>query len=144
VKHPDRTAERNGAALPPVATPDEGGSILVVDDDAEHRDALADLLRISGFDVCTATDGADALRLVDSMEPALRLILLDVQMPVMDGWELLRQLRVHPRGRHIPVIVTSAADIPRDRLEGVPFFPKPLVVDALLAAVQTHLARRLR
>ena len=142
MKHLNGESEQAASATAALAaTPDEGGAILVVDDNPDEREALAELLRITGFAACTATDGADALRKLDSMSPPPALIVLDLDMPVMNGWQLLDELRAHASRRQIPVIVTSGSKPRRELLGGRPFFPKPLVVDALLSAIRAHLGR---
>jgi CheY-like chemotaxis protein len=83
------------------------GTILVVDDDADQRSCLAELLSRAGYDVAFATDGLDALELLGGgLRPVL--IVLDLTMPRMDGRSFLERLRVSARST-IPVLVTSAA-----------------------------------
>lgn len=79
--------------------------ILVVDDETLIRVNLGDLLRASGFEVTEASDGVEATRLAESENPDV--ILLDVNMPRMDGFAALRQLREDPTTEHIPVVMLS-------------------------------------
>jgi CheY-like chemotaxis protein len=82
-------------------------SILSVEDDQRSLEALAELLRYDGYAIVSARNGREALdRLADSPRPGL--ILLDLSMPVMDGWEFRRQQRSDPALAGIPVIVTAA------------------------------------
>jgi CheY-like chemotaxis protein len=80
--------------------------VLVVDDDDGIRDSIDMTLSDEGYQVLTATHGADALTLVDQHLPSL--ILLDMRMPVMDGWQFARAYRQRP-GPHAPIVVVTAA-----------------------------------
>ena len=117
-------------------------SILVVEDDAGAREALTDILRDEGFEVRGAANGREAL---DQLEGGMRpcVILLDLVMPVMDGWEFrqrqLREASLAP----IPVVVLTATA--GEGPEAVPpgdVLRKPVDFDALLARVERHCARR--
>jgi signal transduction histidine kinase/ActR/RegA family two-component response regulator len=83
------------------------GTVMIVDDDDVHRRALADMLQAAGYTVGEARDGLDALEQVRSGRPLPRLILLDLQMPRMDGWELMRQFRNDSALASIPVVLVS-------------------------------------
>jgi CheY-like chemotaxis protein len=107
--------------------------VLVVDDSRANRDALADLLSADGFVVSTAADGSEALDRLRS-EPAPDLILLDLMMPVMDGWAFLQEHRRDQALAHIPVVVVSALDRVRARaaaLGAADFLTKPVEPDQL-------------
>lgn len=80
--------------------------ILVVDDNPTNLKLVQVVLSTSGFEVCTAVDGQDALAQVEACQP--RLILTDLQMPVMDGLELTRQLKADERTRWIPVVALTS------------------------------------
>ena len=117
-------------------------SILVVEDDAGAREALSDILQEEGFDVSQAANGREAL---DQLEGGMRpcVILLDLVMPVMDGWEFrerqLRQASLAP----IPVVVLTATA--GEGPEAVPerdVLRKPVDFEALLARVESHCPRR--
>jgi CheY-like chemotaxis protein len=117
-------------------------SILVVEDDEGAREALSDILREEGFDVRLAANGREALeQLEEGMRPCV--ILLDLVMPVMDGWEFRqRQLR-HEGLAPIPVVVLTATA--GDGPEAVPasdVLRKPVDFDALLERVERHCVRR--
>jgi CheY-like chemotaxis protein len=81
-------------------------AILVVDDQRDARDMVAEYLSFRGFTVETATDGLEALDLAVRVHPAI--ILMDLTMPRMDGWEATRRLKADARTNHIPVIALSA------------------------------------
>ena len=97
-------AESFVAATPLVAP----GTLLVVDDQAMNRDVLSRRLRRQGHTVVTANDGVDALAVMQ--ETAFDLVLLDIMMPDMDGYEVLRRLKSDERLQHIPVVMISAVD----------------------------------
>ena len=82
------------------------GLLLVVDDDRDNRDVLSRRLKRQGHDVRTASNGSDALQLM--RETAFDLVLLDIMMPDMDGYEVLSQIKADDRLQHIPVIMISA------------------------------------
>ena len=99
---------------------DESSGVLVVEDDAENRELMARTLEKSGWEVSEAGNGQEALDMLPSLEP--RLILLDLMMPVMDGFGFLAALRAKPGWQHIPVIVITARDLTgedRERLNGM-------------------------
>lgn len=111
--------------------------ILVVDDDPAIRDVVADILEMSDYRVKTATNGAEALDFIRDEPPSA--VLLDLMMPVMDGWEFLRRCRDQERCAQVPVVVMSAArDIARaaSELGAQAYLSKPFDMDAVLAIVE--------
>jgi CheY-like chemotaxis protein len=112
--------------------------VLIVDDEADSREALGALLEHEGYRVVTAADGQQALCYLQE-RGAPCLILLDLKMPVMDGWTLLRRLQTEERFARIPVVVISGGLDRRTmaRLRGaVGFFAKPVRIEALLAEME--------
>jgi CheY-like chemotaxis protein len=112
--------------------------ILVVEDNAAARDALAALLEAAGYPVACAADGREALDHLGGPDRPC-LILLDLSMPVMDGWEFLARQRRSPSLAHVPVILVSAeGDLPRlaASLGVAGYFPKPVEADGLLRAIR--------
>jgi len=89
-----------------------GGIILVVDDHETSRDAKARSLRVAGFQTIEASTGADTLRLVGEQHP--RLVILDVQLPDLDGWEVCRRLKQNPATASVPVLQISATFVRKD------------------------------
>src|SRR5262245_24697691 len=85
------------------------GPILIVEDDADLRDMMAQLLTLEGFKTETVANGRDALEYLQKGDPP-DLILLDLMMPVMDGWEFRRRQREDPALANVPVVVLSALD----------------------------------
>jgi len=116
--------------------PNERRDILIVDDDPDIRDALGECLRYEGYGVHAAADGRDALdRLEFGLRPAV--ILLDLMMPVLNGFDVLHALRERPEWKSIPVVVVSAnRGYEADDLEGtVGILRKPVNIERLLAVV---------
>src|SRR6185503_13456436 len=96
------------SAVPPREMSDRNDvSVLVVDDDVDTREMVEQLLTAANYSVVTASDGREALELLETIRPAL--ILLDVQMPVMDGAEFRQQQRRDPALLRIPTVVISGA-----------------------------------
>jgi len=121
------------------------GDILVVDDDRPSRQALSTLLADHGCEVRSAPDGPTALMIVAADPPDL--ILLDVLMFEMDGYEVCRRLKTRPESCDIPVLFVSALGETVDRVQGfevggVDFITKPFQAEEVLARVATHLALR--
>jgi CheY-like chemotaxis protein len=131
---PDATSRRAHARVG-VPEPTRKGPILVVDDDPGIREFVELTLSDEGYEVKTAWHGAAALELAERFRPLV--ILLDMRMPVMDGWEFARQYRERP-GPHAPIVVVTAA---RDAIaraaqiaaDGV--LPKPFRLQQLLDVV---------
>lgn len=118
----------------------EQTKILVVDDEARMRKLMKDFLTIKGYQVIEAGDGEEAVEIFFQQKD-IALILLDVMMPKMDGWEVLKTIRLHSK---VPIIMLTARGEERDELQGFdlgvdeyiskPFSPKILVarVEAIL------------
>ena len=112
-----------------------GRPILVVDDDPTVRNLVSDLLRDAGYDPLPAADGEEALRLIEDTRPVL--VLLDIQMPNLDGASFARELRM--RLRQIPVIVVTGVARPdraADDANAVACLPKPFDNAALIRLVR--------
>lgn len=113
-------------------------TVLLVEDEADIREALIEVLGHSGFQVVGANNGVDALCYLRASPPPA-LILLDLMMPIMDGWEFRRRQREDPALADVPVVVLSALDQTRAAdLGGTAFLKKPLDFDRLLDLVRQH------
>jgi CheY-like chemotaxis protein len=114
-------------------------SVLIVDDDLDIREVLAETLEVRGFDVATAANGLDALRVLRSKSAQPSVILLDLMMPIMDGYGFLEERRLDPAIASIPLaIVTAGYGVDRDRLgNGVDIVPKPFDVPRLVGILHT-------
>ena len=116
-----------------------GHTLLIVDDDVDVRETLAELLANEGYSVLTAAHGAEALALLRDGGPVPCVILLDLMMPVMNGYEFRASQRVDAQLASIPVFVFSAGERHEERaLDATAFLRKPLDVDALLTALAQH------
>jgi DNA-binding NtrC family response regulator len=128
--------------LKPASTPEE---ILVVDDTPASLRLLTELLTGNGYRVRPATDGALALESVTVKAPGL--VLLDVSMPDMDGYEVCRRLKADEKTSRIPVIFISAFGDTRQKVTGfeaggIDYITKPFQAEEVLARVRTHLRLR--
>jgi CheY-like chemotaxis protein len=121
-----------------------GKDILIVEDDAATRDALALILGIEGYCVATAGDGREALDFLRRHSPPC-LILLDLMMPVLDGWTFRREQLADPALARIPVVILSAVDTPQEEaasLNAAGYIHKPVETAPLLATVRLFAAPR--
>jgi two-component system response regulator MprA len=110
-------------------------SVLVADDNVDLLEAMADALEMDGYSVLRAHNGREALEL--AADDSVCLILLDLSMPVMDGWEFLEQRKRIPRLAAIPVIVLSAYAWPKPSdAEGV--LQKPVTLDTIRRLVRCY------
>ncbi len=119
--------------------------ILVVDDSALMRRLLQQVLQAAGYDVVCAADGQEGLDKVAAEKPDL--VIMDRNMPKVDGMEALRTLRANPATRSLPVLVTSARLEPADAAEiqaagANGLVPKPFQSKQLLAIIRQHLSER--
>jgi len=110
--------------------------VLIVEDDADLREMMAQLLQLEGYKAEAVANGHDALRYLESGDRP-EVILLDLMMPVMDGWEFRRRQVQDPAIAKVPVVVLSALDQSRTLgLGGTAFLKKPLDFDRLLELVR--------
>lgn len=115
-------------------------TVFVVEDDADTREMLARFLELEGFNVATAANGRQALDLLEAGTPA-SVILLDLMMPIMDGWQFRREQARNARLSKIPVIVVSAAG--RDRIAQIDadaYLSKPVDLEELLSRITQYCA----
>jgi len=116
--------------------------ILVVDDNIVNQKVLSKVLESNGYNVDSASDGFEALTSIFNKKPDL--ILLDVQMPKMDGFEVCRRLKADPASEEIPVIFITASDTVESKVEGfnvgaVDYIARPLQMPEVLARVSNQL-----
>src|SRR5512139_516436 len=110
-------------------------TVLVVDDERDIREVVAEVLEGEGYEVLGARDGAEALGKLRAHHPAL--VLLDLMMPGMDGWEFCAARKREPDLCAIPVIVISALG-KVSGLDAAAFLQKPFAIDALVSAVRRY------
>ena len=121
-----------------------GELILVVEDNEKNRKLVRDVLTFKGYSIVEADNGEDGVRLAGERLP--KLILMDIQLPGIDGIEALRRIRANETTRAIPIIAVTASAMDRDRQQIMAagfdgYQSKPLNVREFLAAVAAILAR---
>lgn len=126
----------SGSVVRPRSRSDgQNDSVLVVDDDTSILDTVSAILSGEGYDVISAATGQEALEAVARKQPVL--ILLDMRMPVMDGWAVARALR--EEGITVPIVVMTAAESAKrwaDEVGAEGYLAKPFGLDELLATVE--------
>lgn len=127
---------------PAVTEGTDSARLLVVDDEATILQLLSASLRFVGYDVVTAANGPDAVRVAAATRPDL--VLLDVMMPDVDGFEVVQRLRT--AGRYVPVIFLTARDEVADRITGLAlggddYITKPFSLDEVLVRISAVLRR---
>ena len=123
---------------------DDGALVLVVDDEPDLRDLIALNIQSAGHRVRKAVDGASAVRAAHDETP--NVIVLDVMMPGVDGFEMLRQLKADPRLTAVPVVMVTALDDPESRIRGgiegaLRYVTKPFTRRELIGAIEDVLGK---
>jgi CheY-like chemotaxis protein len=118
-------------------------TILLVEDNEMNRDMLSRRLQRRGFEVVVALDGSEGVQLTRDLHPDL--ILMDLSLPVIDGWEATRQIKGDPATRSIPVIALTAHALATDAQKAQDagcddFDTKPVDLSRLLGKIEFHLA----
>jgi|SRR4051794_25315357 len=113
--------------------------ILIVEDDEMNRESLSRLLKRRGFEVIVGVDGQEGISLAQSEAPDI--ILMDMSLPVLDGWEATRQLKATPSTANVPVIALTAHAMASDRDRALQagcddFDTKPIELDRLLPKIR--------
>jgi CheY-like chemotaxis protein len=125
--------------------PAQGRAVLLIEDDPDIREAIGDVLAEEGYTVAMADTGQQGLDRLRA-EPLPDVILLDLMMPVMDGWKFREEQKQHPAWDAIPVIVLSAVGNTQERAESIGAsgcLRKPLDIDELLDMLQKVMPREL-
>ena len=114
-------------------------TVLVVDDDEMIQESIREVLADEGYEVVLAQNGMEALAMLrDGVQPTL--ILLDLMMPVMDGWQFRAEQKKDPKLAAIPVVViTAAGSAVKNTIEANEFMTKPVRLEDLLAVVKRYL-----
>jgi CheY-like chemotaxis protein len=110
-------------------------SILLIEDDKPIRDMLRNILELEGHSVACASNGQEGIEQLNGPKPP-DVILLDMMMPVMSGWDFLDFMRANASTSRIPVIVVSAYDEIAKSVHPDAFVPKPVQLKALLQAIE--------
>lgn len=121
--------------------------ILIVEDDAAIRDLLARRLNMAGYDAIFAEDGVRAI--MASVNAAPDLILMDMGLPILNGWQATERIRKRPETRHIPIIALTAYALSEDRYRALnigcdDFEAKPIDFDRLIRKIEKLLAESSR
>jgi CheY-like chemotaxis protein len=119
-------------------------TILVVEDNELNRDMLTRRLNRHGFETIVATDGREGVELTLSRQPDL--VLMDMSLPVLDGWEATRMIKSSPKGQSIPVIALTAHAMSGDRERALDsgcddYDTKPVEFQGLLSKIEALLAK---
>jgi CheY-like chemotaxis protein len=115
------------------------GPVLLVEDNELNREMLTRRLRRAGLEVVTAADGREALARMQEQQPAV--VLMDMSLPVLDGWTACRMAREDEQLRHIPIIALTAHAMEEDRVKAMKagcddYATKPVDFPALLAKIE--------
>ncbi len=116
-----------------------GKKILIVEDNEMNRDMLTRRLQRKGYDICVAEDGESGVAMATSEKPDL--ILMDMSLPVLDGWEATRRIKANPDLASIPIVGLSAHAMETDRVKALEagcddYDTKPVELERLLAIIQ--------
>ena len=113
-------------------------TVMVIEDDHDIRVSVRALLEDEGYKVLTVTNGLSALSTLERLAELPSLILLDLMLPVMDGWHFAERMRLNPRLANIPVVIMSAYEDPPPPEGVLGFLKKPVDDEALLRVVSAH------
>lgn len=122
-------------------------TILLVEDETEPAEMLANFLEMNGYQVLTAFDGKQALDFIENRSSEIHLAVLDIMVPFIDGREICRVIRKHPVLREIPVIFLTAKDKEKDEIEGLElgaddYISKPASLKLVKAHIESLLRRQ--
>ncbi len=117
--------------------------VLYVEDAAVIRDTITQLLEMSGYEVAYAKNGREGVEKTIEWQP--HVVLMDLRMPIMDGYEAINQIKTHPQTEHIPIFVISAWSSKKERTQAKlagadAFFVKPPSLDSLVEAIEKAVA----
>jgi CheY-like chemotaxis protein len=119
-------------------------SVLVVEDDPDIRDAVVEILQDEGYGVSAAADGRQALDLLETLAPLPDIILLDLMMPVMNGFQFREEQLKKPELARVPVLIVTAdanAMAKAEALQAAGFIQKPLKIQPLLDTIERLLSQ---
>ena len=114
-------------------------TVLVIEDESDLREMMRDALELNGYTVVTAVDGQDALDKIGGIEN-LGLVILDLLMPVMNGWEFVERMRARAELTSVPIVVHSSAPSPAPP-GATRILQKPLLFERLIAVVSEYCPR---
>jgi DNA-binding response OmpR family regulator len=122
-------------------------TILLVEDEVEPAEMMANFLGMNNYEVLVAHDGQEALEIIENQASSIHLALLDIMVPGVDGWEICKIIRNHPVISDIPVIFLTAKDQEKDEIEGLElgaddYISKPASLQLVKTRVESLLRRR--
>lgn len=122
-------------------------TILLVEDEVEPAEMMANYLKLNNFDVLLAFDGHKALEIIEKQASSIHLALLDIMVPGVDGWEICKKIRDHPVISDIPVIFLTAKDQEKDEIEGLEmgaddYISKPASLQLVKTRIESLIRRR--
>ena len=124
----------------------QGHHVLIVDDDIRNSFSLGSVLERKGIDVLTAQNGEEALELLEDEDYTIDLVLMDIMMPVMDGYEAIKNIRTASQVKEVPIIALTAKALKEDRQKCLDagasdYLAKPLDIDQLFSMMRVWLGR---
>ncbi len=125
-----------------MTNPELGSKILVIEDDVDALERMTEALTLEGYTVVTATDARSGIHLLAGMSPLPAAIVLDLDLPVMPGWDFLRLVGLYRRLAEVPVVVLSRSTTDLAPLGCAAFLPKPADPRALVEALKTTVFAR--
>jgi CheY-like chemotaxis protein len=134
-------SSRYDVPLSPYDYPQRGpGRVLIIDDEAALRMLISRQLELAGFDVISASNGPEGLELLRA-DPTIRLMLLDLMMPGMDGWRVRRAHLADPQLARVPTVILTGAPLPslvHEQLRAADYLLKPVGRDHLVSVVSNY------
>ncbi len=120
--------------------PDGPGRVLIIDDEADVRELFRDILHAAGFDAVSAASGAEGLEILRS-DPRIKVVLLDLLMPEMDGWRFRHHQLSQPRYASIPTVIVTGAPLglaAHEQLQAADYLSKPVPRERLIDTVAKY------
>lgn len=113
--------------------------VLVVEDNELNADMLSQRLKRKGYEILFAVDGEEAIKMVREFQP--KVVLMDMSLPILDGWEATRRLKMDDKTKHIPVIALTAHSLPEDKKQAMEagcdeYEPKPVNFTSLIEKIE--------
>ncbi len=125
---------------PSTAKPQGPGRVLIIDDEPDVRDLFQDILQGAGFDAVSAESGAEGLEILRT-DPRIRVVLLDLLMPEMDGWRFRHHQLSQPQYASIPTVIVTGAPLggaAHDQLQAADYLSKPVTRELLIGTVAKY------
>lgn len=115
--------------------------VMIIEDDIEIRSILEETLEFYSYETLAAANGKEALEILLHSEYLPQLILLDLMMPIMNGWEFAKEIKKHKRLASIPILVVSAFVDQADSIECEGFIEKPINMKKFLVRIESQLGK---